>query len=242
MSFIHQKKRGYIRRGFVLNYDVLEHVPNPLQTLQYIYDDLNVNGLLVFSVPDCSKSIEKGDISMCIHEHLNYFSEGSLKKLVEGAGFINVRVFKGQHGGTLFCVAKKDDSSFKNKSLELSIDQSDEFSHFVRKHERICQKLSNFLIDKGDATIGFYVPLRSIPYITKLKVNNEFRFYDDSQFFKYRFLDGFENNKILCIDDLEADPPEYTLIMSHAYSAVIKQKIEDRLINTKVIQINEFYE
>ena len=55
-----------------LNYDVLEHVPNPLQTLQYIYDDLNVDGVLVFSVPDCSKSIEKGDISWHT-EHLNFF-------------------------------------------------------------------------------------------------------------------------------------------------------------------------
>ena len=139
-EFYPSKKEATSGVDLFLNYDVLEHVPNPLQTLQYIYDDLNVDGLLVFSVPDCSKSIEKGDISMCIHEHLNYFSEGSLKKLVEGAGFTNVRVFKGQHGGTLFCVARKDDSSFKNKSLELSIDQSVEFSNFVRKHERICQK------------------------------------------------------------------------------------------------------
>ena len=65
-----------------------------------------MDGLLVFSVPDCSKSIEKGDISTHTRA-LELFSEGSLKKLVEGAGFTNVRVFKGQHGGTLFCFKKR---------------------------------------------------------------------------------------------------------------------------------------
>ena len=225
-----------------LHYDVLEHVADPLQTLKYIFDDLNVGGLLVFSVPDCSKSIEHGDISMCIHEHLNYFSVTSLKRLVEGAGFTDVKVFKGEHGGTLFCIAEKGTSCLTHKRQKRSLDQSFEFSQFVERHERVCQKLSKFLNEKGDTTIGFYVPLRSIPYITKLNFSGKFKFYDDSRFFKHRFLDGFENNKIFCIDDLEAVPPEYTLIMTHAYGSLIKDKIEERSIDTRVVQINEFYE
>jgi hypothetical protein len=202
---------------------------------------LNVGGLLVFSVPDCTRSIEHGDISMCIHEHLNYFTERSLQRLVEGAGFKDVKVFKGKHGGTLFCIAEKGANYLTHEKQKHSLDQSFEFSRFYEKHKGVCQKLSTFLNERGDATIGFYVPLRSIPYITKLNFSGKFKFYDDSRFFKHRFLDGFENNKILCINDLEADPPDYTLIMSHAYSSLIKYKIEQRSIDTRVVEISEFY-
>ena len=99
-----------------------------------------------------------------------------------------------------------------------------------------------FLYQIGDATIGFYVPLRTIPYLSKLNINKGFRFYDDSCFFKDRFLDGFEDEKILGIRDLELSPPQYTVVMTHAYGAKIKQKIEQRSIDTRVVLINEFYQ
>ena len=95
--------------NLILHYDVLEHVDNPLSMLEENYHDLCTGGLLVFSVPDCSTAIENGDISMCIHEHINYFSTKTLKLLVEAAG-LKMRVFKGTYGGTLFCVAEKPES------------------------------------------------------------------------------------------------------------------------------------
>lgn len=226
----------------ILNYDVIEHVPNPLAMLQKMYQDLRVGGLLIFSVPDCSAAIENGDISMCIHEHLNYFSVASLKRLVEKASFQNVRVFQGKHGGTLFCVAERGAAQQQNTKPAQTLNFANDFSQFVLKHENLCRKLKKFLDYVGESTIGFYVPLRTIPYITKLGLKGEFRFYDDSAFFKHRLLDGFENNKILGIDDMESDPPEFTLVMTHAYGSLIKQRIEERCIDTTVATIEEFYE
>jgi SAM-dependent methyltransferase len=226
----------------VLHYDVLEHVANPLKMLEEIYVDLRPGGLLVFSVPDCSKAIENGDISMCIHEHINYFSVYSLRYLVEGAGFQNVSVFRGKHGGTLFCVAEKPAMKSNKLSAEREHNPAEGFSRFVLKNQRLCKKFNKFLKQTADATIGFYVPLRAIPYVTKLKVRNDFKFYDDSCFFKNRVLDGFENKEILGIADLEVSPPDYTVVMTHIFGSLIKQNIAARSINTKVILIDEFYE
>ena len=209
--------------------------------LEENYHDLCTGGLLVFSVPDCSTAIENGDISMCIHEHINYFSVKTLKLLVEAAGFKNVRVFKGVHGGTLFCVAEKQGNRIDKISLAKDYSPVDEFSLFVKKNQRLCRNLDQFLDQIGHATIGFYVPLRTIPYLTKLNLLRDFSFYDDSSFFKNKFLDGFESKKIRGIEELKAMPPDYTIVMSHAYGSVIKQKIEALSINTKVMLINEFY-
>ena len=81
----------------------------------------------------------------------------SLKRLVEGAGFTDVKVFKGEHGGTLFCIEEKGTSCLTQRQKR-SLDQSFEFSKFVERHERVCQKLSKFLNEKGDTTIGFMFP------------------------------------------------------------------------------------
>ena len=227
----------------ILNYDVIEHVPDPLNILKNMYADLRDGGVLIFSVPDCSSAIDNGDISMCIHEHLNYFSVSSLKLLVEAAGFQNVNVFKGKHGGTLFCVAeKKQTPNHTNLAFETEQYHAEEFQLFISKNKNLCEKLQKFFYQIGDATVGFYVPLRAIPYVTKLDIKKDFTFYDDSAFFKNKVLDGFEEKQILGIQDLETCPPQYTVVMTHAYGSIIKQKIEERSIKTKVILIDEFYE
>lgn len=60
------------------------------------------------AVPDCTKSIEMGDISIAIHEHVNYFDEISIRNVIELAGFYPLIIKKAPNGGVLFCAATKD--------------------------------------------------------------------------------------------------------------------------------------
>ena len=85
---------------------MLEHVVNPVEFLQNHINDLNSGGLIAFAVPDCSSYIKCGDISMILHEHLNYFDNDSLRNVVECAGFEVLNIQKANHGGVLFCIAK----------------------------------------------------------------------------------------------------------------------------------------
>ena len=140
--------------------------------MEDIYRDLSADGIVIFSVPDCTTAIENGDISMLIHEHLNYFSVDSLMFLVRQAGFSNVNVVQGDHGGTLLCSAMKG----KQKSgvvLELAGELL-KFQRFKEKHKVLAAKLQTTLLENCGKTIGFYVPLRAIPYTLPLiyKVNS----------------------------------------------------------------------
>lgn len=223
----------------ILHYDVLEHVEEPLSFLKDIFLDLSENGLMIFSVPDCTDSIENGDISMLIHEHLNYFTASSLKVLVEQVGFKEVVVEQGKVGGTLLCSAKKVS---KNSNAPMPyIDATTDFKVFLEKNKKITQKVIHLIASNKDKTIAFYVPLRAIPYITMLNIQGPFRFFDDSRFFKNKYLDGFSDIEIEGIDDLETNPTDVVFIMTHAYGDIIKEKILNLNIKTKVISLKDLF-
>ena len=96
-EFYPPKQRSRVSGAkIILHYDVLEHI-NPHWFLEDIYRDLSADGVVIFSVPDCTTAIENGDISMLIHEHLNYFSVDSLMFLVRQASFRTL-MFQGDHG------------------------------------------------------------------------------------------------------------------------------------------------
>ena len=85
------------------------------------------------------------------------------------------------------------------------------------------------------------MPLRAIPYITMLNIQGPFRFFDDSKFFKNKYLDGFSDIEIEGIDDLETNPTDVVFIMTHAYGDIIKEKILNLNIKTKVISLKDLF-
>ena len=62
----------------LFHYDVLEHIEDPVAFLRAHKANLADGGGLVFAVPDCTHHIALGDVSMVLHEHLNYFDKDSL--------------------------------------------------------------------------------------------------------------------------------------------------------------------
>jgi SAM-dependent methyltransferase len=99
----------------IIHYDVLEHIDNTQGFLKSNLKELNDNGIVVFAVPDCTDNIKTGDISMFIHQHLNYFDDESLANLMKSAGFDLISIGKSSYGGVLYCCAKKSDSIIYDK-------------------------------------------------------------------------------------------------------------------------------
>ena len=226
--------------NIILHYDVLEHVEEPLSFLEDVHQDLADDGIVIFSVPDCTIAIENGDISMLIHEHLNYFSVDSLAFLVKQAGFEDVKVIQGDHGGTLLCSARKG-----KKKTHVVLDTKSAVSNFERfkeKNKILIAKIDEILAKNSDKTIGFYVPLRAIPYISRLKIKGDLRFFDDSLFFRNKYLDGFDEITIEGFEELKKNPVDIVLIMTHAYGTVIDKRITAANINTKTILLQELFD
>lgn len=236
-DFFPPKNTNYSPVDVILHYDVLEHIIDPLQFLKDIYKDLRMNGIVIIKVPDCTKSFSMGDISILSHEHLNYFTKISLKNIVKMAGFSNVEIKNGKIGGSLFCKAEKLNEHYK---LRLNNKQHGiDFEQFLIRNKSAVTFFKKNLKKYDGCRIGFYVPLRAIPYIAILKISRPFRFFDDSNFFANRFLDGFEDIRIEPFSGLVNNPVDVIFIMSHAFSDKIKKRILSANLNCKIVTILE---
>jgi hypothetical protein len=85
--------------------NVLEHVPYPLEILEKIFNIMNNSTILYIEVPYENLMIDKNeklpDRKKHWHEHINFFSELSLKKLAANANFeiISMRTIRALTGG-----------------------------------------------------------------------------------------------------------------------------------------------
>lgn len=206
----------------IIHYDVLEHVVDPVDFLRHHRGHLNPGGVVVAAVPDCSPYIERGDISMILHEHLNYYDDESLRLTAEAAGLDVLEIRKGGYGGVLYVVARAAD-----RPAFTPQPGREKFERWVERVERLRTAVDAFL-GEGLApghSLGCYVPLRTAPYLATRGLTSGFRFFDDDPGMHGRYFDGYpvpvEN-----MDDLVARPVTHLVILSYAFGARIRERIQ----------------
>ena len=221
--------------GAIFHSDVLEHVADPVVFLKHQKKQLTKNGIVIISVPDATEGIEYGDISMAMHQHLNYFDKESLANTVEAAGLRVVDIQVAGYGGSLYCTAiNSEEVNYTLKKHELK------FQSFVSKQKEVMNaiigKIESDLI--SNKTIGFYVPLRALPYVSQLRDYSGIRFFDDTKPWYNKSFDGIEIY-IENMEDLERNPVESLYIMSLTFGTVIKNKIESKNIKVENVFLLE---
>ena len=207
--------------SLIFHSDVLEHAFDPKEFIDEQRSVLKPDGLIIISVPNAQENIEYSDISMAMHQHLQYFTPESLSKLMESVGFEILEIRAADYGGSLYCAARRVDEYEVNLVEQNSIEP---------------YKLPNFKdsIDKfrstletADGEIGFYVPLRAMPYLSAISVdmkNSEYRFFDDTSHWHGHHFDG-TNIPIESFQDILKRPPNTIFIMSLTFEKQIKEKI-----------------
>lgn len=222
----------------ILSSDVLEHVVHPINFLKDQYNLLNDSGILVIATPDSSPNIINGDISIFLHQHLNYFDKESLKKTVADSGFGQVHIEKANYGGSLYCFAKK---VLKIKRKDNPVDNT-KINTFLKRYAEVISKLKLY-IDKifsdKESSFGFYAPTRALPYIAAMNLNYDFRFFDDTIYWHNKYFDGFPA-PVENFEDIKKNPPTDILIMSLTFGGIIEKKIRDSLPNIKVKKLEDF--
>lgn len=208
----------------IVHYDVLEHVAEPAAFLASHAGDLNPGGLVVFAVPDCTPYLRRGDVSVVLHEHLNYFDEDSLRRVVEAAGLEVLHLAPGRYGGVLQCAARLPD-----RPRQWTPARGDgKFIGFAQRVGQLSRRIGDFVAEGRAAgnSLGCYVPLRAIPYLSMLGVGDGVRFFDDNPGIHRQYFDGFpipvEN-----MADLVAAPVSHLLILSFAFGDAIRRRIEE---------------
>jgi 2-polyprenyl-3-methyl-5-hydroxy-6-metoxy-1,4-benzoquinol methylase len=213
------------KSDLILHYDVLEHVPDPVDFLRHHPDDLNPGGITVFAVPDCTPYIASGDVSMILHEHLNYYDAESLRNVVEAAGFDVLELSPGGYGNVLFCVARV--SPAPSWTPRRGIAKFEQFAERVRKLRTRVEEFIRAGLATGH-TLGCYVPLRAVPYLSMLGVTDGCRFFDDNGGIHGQYFDGF-SSRVESQQELAANPVTHLLIMSYAFGDKIRQRINDAI-------------
>jgi len=219
----------------IFHVDVFEHIPNPVDFLLKQKEFLSSNGSIIINVPDCTETIKAGDISIAQHQHVNSFDVSSLSNVIEEAGLHVGNIVKSGFGGSLYAIATKKKNSFgfskpNEKNGEL----------FFQKSLKNAQKLKakvQALKSKGKS-IGFYMPLRAIPYMAFMKDFNDFRIFDDIEHWHGGFIDGLDI-PIENYNDLRNEPVDHLFIMSFTFGEQLRRKVNSEISSIKVETIKE---
>lgn len=218
-------KQTFDKVDIIFHYDVLEHIEDPVAFLSSHKGDLTDNGMIVFAVPDDTECLDIGDVSMVIHEHINYFDKDSLKNNVEKAGFEVLDIQRSNYGGVLYCAARKSNSvNYTEKK------GSDKFDKFIKCNQGFKAGILNYIdsvLKDGDQTLGIYIALRVAPYLTKYKNSDKLRFFDDDPGLHGKYYDGFKI-PIENMDDLVNKPLSHLFIATHSFGEKIETKLKQR--------------
>ena len=211
-----------VRADLIFHVDVFEHVPDPVTFLAHQRERLTDDGYVIINTPDCTASIAAGDISIAFHQHLNSYDDRSLHNTVVAAGLHVVTIEKSKFGGSLYCLAsvRKPAQPFQ---VSVPEDRSEEFLRKAAGAQASFRKLAAPLFADGK-DIGFYMPLRAIPYLASIRRLEGFRLFDDIAHWHGGYIDGLEM-PIENYADLVAHPPEHLFIMSLTFGDVVKQKV-----------------
>lgn len=223
----------------LFHYDVLEHVEDPVAFLSAHHRNLSSHGALIFAVPDCSHHIELGDVSMLLHEHLNYFDEDSLSRVVRAAGFEPLLLEPALHGGVLLCCAVPA----ANLAVPAqSIKDDSKFQTFCAKSQTALQRFAALARQSGQGELGLYVPLRAFPYLGQLSPGTQVRFFDDDPGLRGRYYDGFDV-AIENFDELVIRPPAQLMVCSLAFGHKIAARLrEKQLDKLRIVMWSELFD
>ena len=220
-------EQGFEKVDIIFHYDVLEHIENHIDFIRAHKKDLNDNGVIMFAVPDDTHCLEIGDVSMVIHEHINYFDKESLKNTVEKGGFKVLDIQQSNYGGVLYCVAQKvesDDHYVDKKGDE-------KFTEFIRKAKSFKTNIKNYIdevLADPKNTLGVYIALRLCPYLTNYKDNKNIRFFDDDPNLRGKFYDGY-HVPVENMNDIAEKPLTHLFIASHSFGNKILARLNEKV-------------
>src|SRR6185436_7427085 len=175
---------------------------------------------------DCTASIAAGDISIAFHQHLNSYDDRSLYNTVVAAGLHVVTIEKSKFGGSLYCLAsaKKPAAPFR---VAVPEGRAEAFLRKAANAQSRFKELAEPLFAAGK-DVGFYMPLRAIPYLASIKRLEGFRLFDDIAHWHRGYIDGLKV-PIENFDDLARKPPQHLFIMSLTSGDAVKDKVLARI-------------
>lgn len=209
------------RFDIIIHYGVLEHVEDPGFFLSSHRENLKANGIIIFSVPDCSGYLERGDISILFHEHRSFFDIHSLRSLLQSINFKIINLRKGAAADAIYVACSPNSGKpAYNEGRKQIKNIGQRFNYSIGKVKSWFREYCR----KGER-MGVYCPGRFINYLYKLTKYENMRFFDDEASFYGKFFPPF-NIRIESFEDLILNPVDKMIIASTFFEDDIVKKIK----------------
>ena len=185
----------------IVSFNTLEHVPDPAAFLTAARRHLDDGGRIFLKVPDCAHSLRKGDLGMCTHEHLSYFTPDSLDALLRYTGF--ERVSQANYLGALQVLARKSEPDPRAR-WGASAQLLATFSNMSASHMRRLREYGDRHQGQKCAFIGASVGLCNVLYLSRIAERLDIEVYDGDALKTGRYVPGFDR-PILLTDDAKLE-------------------------------------
>jgi 2-polyprenyl-3-methyl-5-hydroxy-6-metoxy-1,4-benzoquinol methylase len=202
----------------VVTRQVLEHIKDIKSFLGSVRTLLKDKGILVIEVPDSEINFKHSDYGVW-EEHLNYFTQSSLTRILSEMGWEIVNWYRSDFSGwcqTLIAtpVSIPQDSEIQIGRIEVSreVDEFDSWvSHFESFKAQIRGRIDELVGDEGRVAL-FGVGSRSISTLYSLDLINKITAaYDDSKEKIGKYIPG-TNIQIVQSDQIKKDLIELILL------------------------------
>jgi len=217
----------------ICSYGVLEHMADPFDFLEDVYERLSPSGEVVISVPDCTDEILAGDPSILLHEHFTYFNAETLESMLWDAGF-NATVQKSGYGRCLYAIAQiREGVSGQpyRKDLHLLKSYPERAQHFIKC---VRKKISEL---QSSGTVGIYCPARALGV---LDPGIPMRFFDDDENLQGKYLPPF-NIPIESREALTVNPVTTVVIMSRTFGERIRSSLNDTGYSGQILTMSDIF-
>lgn len=210
----------------IISINNLEHIPNIAQYLNDVHLLLTPNsGRFFVVVPDCSRGLKNGDIGICVHEHMTYFTPDTLVSTFASSGFSIEKMVSLED--TLFILAKPEKKQTRNFDSEPQLNKLiKNYGHLVKSNIRYFENLIYETKALGPTALhGCCVGLNNSLGLLGICDDPDIFLFDGDVQKKGKFLPVY-NQPIYSSDDMMYRKMKTVIIAASTYYEEIKQGIE----------------
>lgn len=220
----------------VTSYNVIEHVEQVGEMFTAVHACLSDSGDFIFCVPNCGPYLASGDISIFLHEHMNYFSAENVVPVLARYGFAVVSVEVSENQALLLVHVRKGVAQGLTHA-----GRAFDMSRFATAMRELQGGLSARLGKLPDERIAVYCPNRALNHLCQIG-RRDVRIVDDTPALLGRYFPYF-SRPVENFDGLVAMPPSAICVFSFTHAEFLKDRCRKNLalVGVDIFAISDFY-
>jgi SAM-dependent methyltransferase len=196
---------------YTLNF--LEHLPNPMETLKGVYNNLSDDAYGIVEVPCTDIFLEKGIFYEFMLDHLFYFTKDTLSTVLQLSGFEVLSCELVWHDYIISAVVKK------KKSLDLS--------YMEKLRNEIITQIDNYIDNYESHEVAVWGASHQAFFImAMLKNAQKLKYVVDSAEFKQGKYTPVSHIPIVAPDNIKINPVKRIIVMAGSYSEEVVNHIK----------------